>query len=476
MRYVRSVGRDGGLCVGKQCGVCGRSDARATVARAAHRDAMRVARVARARGVLDRVARASRCARARDASASARSSASTDARLERAPAASPASPRFRFEVLRASTRSNARAGMIHTPHGTIATPGYVAVGTNAAMKAVQGDALRRAGIDLMFANTYHLMLQPGAATVEAMGGIHAFMGRRGPVITDSGGFQVFSLGTPDRSANAKGKTKELKSRKATKHRRENLLIDVSEEGATFRSYRDGTKMTLTPESSVLSQKQIGADIIIPLDELPPYDIDRETLEESVHRSHRWMTRSLETHLKDVRQQAMYGVVHGGVDRELRRMSVEYLSALPFDGLAIGGSLGRDAAELGALLEFLMPLLPKHLPNHLLGIADMENIEHAVANGVDTFDSCYPTQVARHGTLFTRSRGRINFRRAEFRTSTEPACEECECTLCTKHTLGYLHHLDRANEPLAWSLASEHNLYHMGDKMRRVREGILNGEI
>ena len=283
---------------------------------------MRVARVARARGVLDRVrARVDRVrARARDASASARSSASTDARLERAPAASPASPRFRFEVLRASTRSNARAGMIHTPHGTIATPGYVAVGTNAAMKAVQGDALRRAGIDLMFANTYHLMLQPGAATVEAMGGIHAFMGRRGPVITDSGGFQVFSLGTPDRSANAKGKTKELKSRKATKHRRENLLIDVSEEGATFRSYRDGTKMTLTPESSVLSQKQIGADIIIPLDELPPYDIDRETLEESVHRSHRWMTRSLETHLKDVRQQAMYGVVHGGVDRELRRMS------------------------------------------------------------------------------------------------------------------------------------------------------------
>ncbi len=432
---------------------------------------MRVARVARARGVLDRVRGASTAS----ARARARDATTRRARATTSNGDGDGGARFEFEVLRASTRSNARAGMIHTPHGTIATPGYVAVGTNAAMKAVHGDALRRAGIDLMFANTYHLMLQPGGAVVEEMGGIHAFMGRRGPVITDSGGFQVFSLGMPD-DANARTKTKELKSRNATKHRRENLLIDVTEEGATFRSYRDGTKMTLTPESSVLSQKQIGADIIIPLDELPPYDIDRETLEASVHRSHRWMTRSLETHLKDVRQQAMYGVVHGGVDRELRRMSVEYLSALPFDGLAIGGSLGRDAAELRALLEFLMPLLPKHLPNHLLGIADMENIGHAVANGVDTFDSCYPTQVARHGTLFTRSRGRINFRRAEFRTSTAPACEECECTLCTKHTLGYLHHLDRANEPLAWSLASEHNLYHMGDKMRRVREGILNGEI
>jgi queuine tRNA-ribosyltransferase len=379
---------------------------------------------------------------------------------------------FRFDVIHESKRSRARVGEIRTPHGVVRTPGFVSVGTNAALKAVHHETLDAAGLDLMFANTYHLMLQPGAETVEALGGVHEMMGRRRPTITDSGGFQVFSLGTPERRSEAK----ELKSRNPTKHRRENLLLEVSEEGAMFRSYRDGTKMTLTPESSVAAQKAIGADIIIPLDELPPYDIDNNALRESVARSHRWMTRSLRAHLSDVRQQAMYGVVHGGVDRDLRRASVEYLSALPFDGMAIGGSLGRDSTELGSLLEFLMPLMPKDMPNHLLGISDVENVDRAVMLGVDTFDSAYTTQVARHGTLFTHSRGRINFRRAEFRRSREPACHECDCTLCSKHSLGYLHHLDRANEPLAWTLASEHNLFYMGQKMARVRERILNDEI
>lgn len=379
---------------------------------------------------------------------------------------------FRFEVIHRSKRSRARVGEIHTPHGVIRTPGFVAVGTNAALKAVHHEALEAAGVDLMFANTYHLMLQPGAGTVAALGGVHEMMGRRRPTITDSGGFQVFSLGLPEE----KSEGRELKSRNATKHKTKSLLLGVNEEGAEFQSYRDGTRMTLTPESSVAAQKAIGADIIIPLDELPPYDIDQTALVESVARSHRWMTRSLRAHLSDVRQQAMYGVIHGGVDRELRRLSVEYLSALPFDGMAIGGSLGRDSAELGSLLEFLMPLLPSDLPNHLLGISDLENVDRAVSLGVDTFDSAYTTQVARHGTLFTHSRGRINFRRAEFRTSREPACTQCACTLCTKHSLGYLHHLDRAKEPLAWSLASEHNLYYMGTKMARVREAILNDEI
>jgi queuine tRNA-ribosyltransferase len=357
------------------------------------------------------------------------------------------------------------------------------VGTNAALKAVHHDALDRAGIDLMFANTYHLMLQPGTGVVEAMGGAHAMMGRERPLITDSGGFQVFSLGLDAAAANATANgaqaatpVKELKSRGVTKHKTENLLLRVDEDGALFKSYRDGTTQLLTPESSVLAQKAIGGDIIIPLDELPPFDIDDDILRESVYRSHRWMARSLQTHLSDVRQQAMYGVIHGGTSRELRKLSVDYLSSLPFDGLAIGGSLGRDSAELHELMQFLMPLLPRELPNHLLGIADVGNVERAVALGVDTFDSCYPTQVARHGTLFTHTRGRINFRRAEFKASREPACAECACTLCAKHSLGYLHHLDRAKEPLAWSLASEHNLFHMGSLMERVREKILRDEI
>ena len=391
--------------------------------------------------------------------------------------ASSSSPRFfEFRVIHESARSRARVGEIRTPHGVVRTPGYVAVGTNAALKAVHASVLDACGIDLMFANTYHLMVQPGAEVVEALGGVHEMMGRRRPMITDSGGFQVFSLGAPNAGGETSGAAKELKSRNLTRHKRQSLLLGVSEEGATFKSYRDGTKMTLTPESSVAAQKAIGADIIIPLDELPPYDVSGEQLRESVERSHRWMERSLRAHLRDVRQQAMYGVVHGGVDKELRRTSVEFLAGLPFDGMAIGGSLGRDSAELDDLLRYLMPLLPRERPNHLLGIADVDNIDRAVALGVDTFDSCYPTQVARHGTLFTRSRGRINFRRAEYRTSREPACEECACTLCTQHSLGYLHHLDRAREPLAWSLASEHNLFHIGDKMARLRERILRDDI
>jgi len=378
---------------------------------------------------------------------------------------------FEFRVIHESARSRARVGEIRTARGVVRTPGYVPVGTNAVIKAVHGSVLDDAGIDLMFANAYHLMIQPGAEVVKALGGVHEMMGRRRPVITDSGGFQVFSL---DAGGGSSGK--ELKSRNATRHKRQSLLLGVSEEGATFRSYRDGTKMTLTPESSVAAQKAIGADIIIPLDELPPYDVSGERLRDSVERSHRWMERSLREHLRDVRRQAMYGVVHGGVDKELRRMSVEFLAGLPFDGMAIGGSLGRDSAELDDLLRYLMPLLPRDRPNHLLGIGDVGNIDRAVALGVDTFDSCYPTQVARHGTLFTRSRGRVNFRRAEYRTSLEPACEECACTLCTKHSLGYLHHLDRAREPLAWSLASEHNLFHVGDKMARLRERILHDDV
>jgi len=381
---------------------------------------------------------------------------------------------FRFEVTHESRRpgSRARVGRIHTPHGVVETPGYVAVGTNAALKAVHHSVLDAAGLDLMFANTYHLMLQPGVETVRAMGGLHEMTGRRRPTITDSGGFQVFSLGVDA----GKSETKELKSRSVTKHKTQNLLLGVDERGAVFKSYRDGTKMTLTPESSVAAQKAFGADIIIPLDELPPYDIDDERLRESVLRSHRWMERSLRAHLADVRQQAMYGVIHGGVNRDLRRLSVEYLSSLPFDGLAIGGSLGRDSTELHALLEYIMPLIPRDRPNHLLGIADVTNVERAVSLGVDTFDSCYPTQVARHGTLFTHSRGKISFRRAEFRASKEPACSQCSCTLCASHSLGYLHHLDRANEPLAWSLASEHNLFYMGSLMERTRRAILNDEI
>jgi len=386
----------------------------------------------------------------------------------------------RFEVIHQSSKSSARVGRIHTPHGTIDTPGYVAVGTNGALKAVPHQVLAEAGLDLMFSNTYHLLLQPGAELVENAGGIHAFIGRDAPMITDSGGFQVFSLA----KANAND-VEEMKSRRATKHEdEEGLLLRINEHGVLFKSYRDGASVALTPESSVAAQKRLGADIIIPLDELPPYAIDAEALKESVFRSHRWEARSLRAHLNDKRKQAMYAVIHGGVDRDLRRMSAEYLTSLPFDGFAIGGSLGKNTEELLELLRFLMPLLPKGdirdggyaRPNHLLGIGDVASIAGAIPLGVDTFDSAFPTRNARHGQLFTKRNGKLNVLRAEHAMNTRPPCLECSCALCRNHSVAYLHHLFKAKEPTAATLAAAHNLHYMGTMMREKREAILRDEI
>ena len=379
---------------------------------------------------------------------------------------------FRYELIHQSKKSAARVGRIYTPHGVIETPGYVAVGTNGALKAVPHQELAAAGLDLMFANTYHLMLQPGPDLVASAGGLHEFIGRDAPIITDSGGFQVFSLARPNAEDGL-----EMKSRRATKQKGgDGLLIRTNEHGVLFRSYRDGSSVVLTPESSVEAQKSLGADIIIPLDELPPYHIDQAVLERSVYLSHRWEARSLKAHLRDVRQQAMYAVIHGGVDRDLRRMSVEYLTSLPFDGFAIGGSLGKDTAELVELLGHLMPQLPKDRPNHLLGIGDVGSILGSIPHGVDTFDSTFPTRNARHGQLMTRTRGTFNIQRAENASLHEPVCHQCACSLCKNHTASYLHHLFRANEPTAVTLATAHNLHYMGWLMQTQREKILNDEL
>ena len=379
---------------------------------------------------------------------------------------------FRYELIHQSKKSAARVGRIHTPHGVIETPGFVAVGTNGALKAVPHQELAAAGVDLMFANTYHLMLQPGPDLVASAGGLHEFIGRDAPIITDSGGFQVFSLARPNAEDGL-----EMKSRRATKQKGEDgLLIRSNEHGVLFRSYRDGSSVVLTPESSVEAQKNLGADIIIPLDELPPYHIDRAVLERSVFLSHRWEARSLKAHLRDVRTQAMYAVLHGGVDKDLRRMSAEYLTSLPFDGFAIGGSLGKDTAELVELLGHLMPRIPKDRPNHLLGIGDVGSILGSIPHGVDTFDSTFPTRNARHGQLMTRTRGTFNIQRAENASMHEPVCHQCACSLCRDHTVSYLHHLFKANEPTAVTLATTHNLHYMGWLMQSLREKILNDEL
>lgn len=332
------------------------------------------------------------------------------------------------------------------------------------------------------------MLHPGADTIAEAGGIHKFTNRQDrPYITDSGGFQVFSLayGSVQEELKSKGELKRAGGGKKNTHNGMGKdAVKVSEDGVIFRSYRDGSKFLLTPESTVEAQKKIGADIIIPLDELPPYHIDRQVLVESVDRSHRWEARSLKTHLNDVQQQAMYCVVHGGVDRELRTKSVNFLTSLPFDGYAIGGSLGNGKEELKELLNWMMPMFDddtggierKGKPRHLLGIADEESIRHAVTRGIDTLDSCYPTRVARHGTVLTKE-GPLKMRSGKYsKAFGEKIDESCTCPTCQQYDRAYLWHLFKAHEPLAVTLAAQHNIHYMNEMMQGIREDIMENKI
>jgi len=367
--------------------------------------------------------------------------------------------------------SRARVGRIHTPHGVIETPAFVPVGTNAALKCLDERHSRDAGVQLMFCNTYHLLVHPGPDVVGGAGGLHTWMDHKGPLITDSGGFQVFSLSEPSADDGPEMKCKN-KSRVAGREDGAASLLHISERGAMFRSYHDGRAIELTPESSVIAQKALGADIIIPLDELPPYHITRERLHASVRLSHRWMARSLRTHLEAPQQQAMYAVVHGGTDEEFRAESAGYLSSLPFDGFAIGGSLGKDRVEMLELLAFLMPKLPETKPNHLLGIADPESAEAVVPFGIDTMDSCNPTRVARHGLLLTTD-GPLKIKTVKHARDYGPIDPKVPTI---KHSRSYLHHLFKQHEPLFMTLASQHNLIFMNKLMADLRRRILADEV
>jgi len=378
---------------------------------------------------------------------------------------------FRFEVVHRSRRpgSRARVGRITTAHGVIDTPAFVPVGTNGALKAIDERQSMEAGTQLMFCNTYHLLVHPGPDVVQRAGGLHSFMHHPGPIITDSGGFQVFSLAEPTEED---GPEMKSRTKRTSLHGGSASLLRTSERGCLFRSYHDGRTIELTPESSVAAQKALGADIIIPLDELPPYHISAERLHHSLRLSHRWMARSLRAHLEQPLHQAMYAVVHGGTDEAMRRESAEYLGSLPFDGFAIGGSLGKDRAEMLEMLTFLMPLLPQDKPNHLLGIADPESAEAVVPLGIDTLDSCNPTRIARHGILLSRA-GPLKIKQTRFLDDFGPIDPELETI---PHSRAYVHHLFKQHEPLYSTLASQHNLIFMNKLMADLRQRILNDEI
>jgi len=373
---------------------------------------------------------------------------------------------FKFDILHKSKRSRARVGQIHTPHGVIETPNFVAVGTNGTLKALDNAMVTNIGLQLMFCNTYHLLVQPGVEVIRRAGGIHNFINCDLPIITDSGGFQVFSLAYGSVSD-------ELKGKGAKRHKKS--VLKVTDEGVSFRSYLDGRTILLTPESSISMQKSLGADIIIPLDELPPYHIDQGALKRSLERTHRWEKRSLDVHLRHPNNQAIYAVIHGGVNDTLREKSCSFLKELPFDGFAIGGSMGNSQSQMLKMLDTLLPKLPSKSPNHLLGIADLKSIEACIPFGIDTFDSSYPTKVARHGTLFTHLGG-IKISKRHYRSDFEPIQSGCGCFTCENYSRAYLHHLFKAKELNAMFLASTHNLHFMIQLMRSYRRRILSNSL
>ena len=371
---------------------------------------------------------------------------------------------FKFEILHRSKRSGARVGRIHTAHGCIDTPGFVPVATTGTLKALDNQLLAQSFDGLVFCNTYHLALHPGGDVIEAAGGLHQFIARDKPIITDSGGFQVFSL--------AYGSVaNELKSRGSKQQ--QNAVVKISEEGVVFRSYRDGARFTLTPETSVRLQKQFGSDIIIPFDELPPYHVDAKRLVASLHRTHRWQKRSFDEHARQKKGQAMYAVVHGGVDAQLRRESALFLRSIDFDGFAIGGSLGKCTQDIAEVLSYTVHHLPETHPRHLLGIADIAGIQVGVGYGMDTFDSCYPMRSARHGVLFMSDGSKLKITSSAYKRDFSPIDSSCPCYTCRSYTRAYLHHLFKAHEPSALTLASVHNVVAMDRIMQRLRSDIVN---
>ncbi|MFQ5971253.1 MAG: tRNA guanosine(34) transglycosylase Tgt [Alphaproteobacteria bacterium] len=371
----------------------------------------------------------------------------------------------------------ARVGRLSTPHGVIETPAYIFCATKAAIKALTPDQVRDAGTQIILGNTYHLMLQPGAERIARLGGLHRMMGWDGPLLTDSGGFQIFSLGHGSVAEEIKG---------SRGNRQPPTLIDIGDDGATFRSYVDGSVHTLTPEGSIRIQRQLGADIALVLDECTPHHAERDYTARSMELSHRWAVRSLRefqrTKPDPSGRQALFGIVQGGVYEDLRRESAEFTMSQPYFGHAVGGCLGGDKAELHEVVSMAMGPLESHRPAHLLGIGSVEDVWEGAAKGIDSFDCVNPTRLARHGGAFVRRPGddgpdgreHINLRNARHRDDRDPLEDECGCYTCRTFTRAYLHHLFKAGEILGIQLLALHNIAFMNRLMASVREAIRTG--
>ena len=349
---------------------------------------------------------------------------------------------FKYEII--STQGRARAGVFSTPHGNLETPVFAPVGTQATVKTLTPAQLEELGASLILSNTYHLYLRPGDELVRELGGLHKFMQWSGPMLTDSGGYQVFSL---------------AQTRK------------IDDEGVIFKSHIDGSTHRFTPEKSIQIQEELGADIIMTFDECSDPN-EAAYSEIAMERTHRWAERCLIA--KTRVDQALFGIIQGGVNPALRTASAQFISSLPFHGIAIGGlSMGESKAEMHSTLELVTPLLPENKPRYLMGVGTPEDLINGVARGIDIFDCVLPTRLARHNAAFSPE-GRLNLMNATFARDPRPIDESCDCYTCKTFTRAYLRHLVVARELLAGTLLSIHNLHALIQLVKNIRISILNG--
>ncbi|MFA5062385.1 MAG: tRNA guanosine(34) transglycosylase Tgt [Patescibacteria group bacterium] len=364
-----------------------------------------------------------------------------------------------FELTHKDKNCYARTGVIHTDHGDIATPIFMPVGTQASVKTLDCDDLKNINAQIILGNTYHLHLRPGEDTIDQIGGLHKFMNWDRPILTDSGGFQVFSLGA----------------------QKEANLVSIDEDGATFKSHLDGSTHRFTPESAIQIQHKLGADIIMAFDECTPDNIEEKYVREAMTRTHNWAKRSLAEHQKETNRhdykQFLFGIIQGSNFKNLREDSARFISALDFDGIAIGGeSIGYNMEATKEILDWVYPIIPENKPHYAMGVGlSPLDMLVAVSHGVDMFDCVAPTRLARHGMLFTHEKNsekyRINITNAQFALDLGPIDKNCGCHTCQNYSRAYLHHLFNAQEITGMRLATIHNLYFMLNLMKQAREAI-----
>jgi queuine tRNA-ribosyltransferase len=370
-----------------------------------------------------------------------------------------------FDIVARAGRA-ARAGVLHTRHGDVRTPAFVPLASTATVKALDAAEVEALGYDMVLGNTFHLFIQPGADTIERMGGLHEFMAWRRPIVTDSGGFQVFSMGHGTVAD-------EIKRRRGD---RESRILSIDEEGVRFRSYADGAERFMGPETSMEVQARLGSDVALAFDECTPFHSGRDYTARSTERTHRWLDRCLSWSRAHAPEgQLLFGIVQGGVYEDLRHASAERVASSGVDGVAVGGSLGREKPEMHEVVEWALAPVADATPRHLLGVGDVDDLLAGVGMGIDTFDCATPTRLGRHGTALIADperRWRLDLHKSSWAESRDPIAPDCPCPACRHHTRGYLHYLSRIGELTAARLITLHNLTFMATLMRGVREAIL----